>query len=800
MSRRSLILTLTLLLGLPARGEPPSADARGKTKKPAVGRFKTEWLTPYLSTGLGARARDALVAGRPEEAAKLLRRYLGRRRAPDRVQAELLLAHALLEAKQPGPASDLFDGLVKRYPLLVDYHRFHGARCRYKLKQFARAERLASQVAPDSPLSRDADLLRADALRALGRHAEVVKIWKAFLARYPGGKQAAQAHFRVAQALEELAREAKGEARDALLAEALGHYKTVTVKRPLWRRAAEAGQRLAALARQIKGGAEKAALDDWERYAQARAYYLKVRHEKAEPAFAALLKHKLSDKLRCKASYHLAQTVFRRRERARAAPLFAAAAQACRKAGEADLTVKSLYNGAKGLMRAHRFDEAIARFAEVEKEFAGHSYADDARLWAAEAAETKGDVKQATSLLASLPDRYPRGDMRREALWRLARAAIVKGDWDEALRHLDRTIDELGRARYYYAHGQALYWKARILDRKKKPKEAGELHERCIREYPLSYYALLSFNRLREGHARLYRKVYGELIAPVGKKAGAWRFEPRALFLRPGFLRAVELARLGFGDEAAAELARLGLGIRRGVERNDLWLAAVLFDRAGLWDRSHQVPRSLDHGHRRSYPLEEDYRRWRIAYPRAYRPIVVAGARRSGVPRELVWSVMREESGFSPTIESWANAVGLMQLLVRTAARAGSEHNMEVNRRRLHDPAVNIKLGATYLGFLRRTFGGNLALAIAGYNAGEGAAMRWVRKMGNEPLDELLERIPYDQTRRYTKRVLSSLFAYSVLYRAGQQRIPRLGQQVPRPQKASLGPRTQKKNRKDNRE
>ena len=787
MARRSLVLTVILLLGLPARGEPPSTDTQAK--KAALGRFKNEWLTPYLGTGLGARAREALVAGRPEEAAKLLRRYLGRRKAPARVQAELLLAYALLEARQYGPASGLFDGLVKRYPLLVDYHRFHGARCRYKLKQFARAERLAAQVAPASPLSRDAELVRADALRALGRHAEVVKIWRAFLGRYPGGKQAARAHFRIAQALEELAKEAKGEARDAILAEALGHYKTVTVKRPLWRRAAEAGQRLAALARQVKGGAEKAALDDWERYAQARAYYLKVRHEKAEPAFAALLKRKLSDKLRCKASYYLAQTVFRQRERARAAPLFAAAAQACRKANERDLTVKSLYNGAKGLMRAHKFDQAIARFAELEKAFAGHSYADDARLWAAEAAETKGDTKQAASLLQSLPDRYPRGDMRREALWRLARAAIVKRDWDEALRHLDRTIDQLGPARYYYAHGQALYWKARILDQKKKPKEAGEHYVRCIREYPLSYYALLSFNRLREGraHTRLYRRIYGELIAPVGKNAGAWRFKPRALFLRPGFLRAVELARLGFGDEAAAELARLGLGIRRGVERDDLWLTAVLFDRAGLWDRSHQVPRSLDHGYRRSYPLEEDYRRWRIAYPQAYRPIVVASARRSGVPRELVWSVMREESGFSPTIESWANAVGLMQLLVRTAARAGSEHNMEVNRRRLHDPAVNIKLGATYLGFLRRTFGGNPALAIAGYNAGEGAAMRWVRKMGNVPLDELLERIPYDQTRRYTKRVLSSLFAYSVLYRAGQQRIPRLGQRVPRPQKASLG-------------
>ena len=100
---------------------------------------------------------------------------------------------------------------------------------------------------------------------------------------------------------------------------------------------------------------------------------------------------------------------------------------------------------------------------------------------------------------------------------------------------------------------------------------------------------------------------------------------------------------------------------------------------------------------------------------------------------------------------------------------------------------MNIKLGATYLGFLRQTFGGSPALAIAGYNAGEGAVARWLRQMGQVPLDEFLDRIPYDQTRRYTKRVLSSLFTYSVLHRPARQRLVRLGQTLPGVTRVTLG-------------
>jgi soluble lytic murein transglycosylase len=765
------------------------ASARAADKKP----FQQRWLVPYLTEGRARAARDALVAQQPARASRLLRRYLARKGAPHRKQARFLLAHALMESKEWAAAEEILAQLVSSYPLLVDYHRYHRARALYRLRRFAEAAAAAGSVPEGALLWLDAQIVRADALEAQQDLDEAAAVWKTYLERRPRGGLAGKAHLTIGRALEKRAR-GGAKAAGELKKQALEHYKQVLIKAPLWRRAPEARKRLKRMIRAVPEGAQLAELSPWQAYSRAMQIFRDKRHEQAEKELTALLKRSgLSPKLTCKASYYQALSVFRQRERARSVPLYTAAERACRTAKKPDLVVKSLYNGARGLMRRHDFTEAIARFGQIEKEFASHSYADDARLLAAEAYEVmKGHEDDVERLLSTLPKHYPDGDMAREALWRLSRRAIIEGKHELALARLDRML-ELGRADIYYAHGQALYWKARTLDRKGRRDQARESYERCIREYPLSYYALIAFNRLRERHRGLYRKLYQELIASVGRGPGPWSFPARALYAEPAFQRGVELARLGFGEDAARELASAGLRLRRGAPTEDLWLAAVLFDRAGLWHQSHFVPRALEKGYRERYPLGENYRHWRLSYPRAFAPLVQRNSARAGLDPALVLAIMREESGFAPQIESWANAVGLMQLLVPTAKKAGSVHRMEVTRRRLQDPAVNIKVGTTYLGFLYRSFGKTPPLAISGYNAGEGAVLRWVRSMQDEPLDEFVDRIPYDQTRHYTKRVLSSLFTYSVLYGPRGARVPRIGLKIPRPSLESFGKRTGKR-------
>jgi soluble lytic murein transglycosylase len=121
--------------------------------------------------------------------------------------------------------------------------------------------------------------------------------------------------------------------------------------------------------------------------------------------------------------------------------------------------------------------------------------------------------------------------------------------------------------------------------------------------------------------------------------------------------------------------------------------------------------------------------------------------------------------------------VGLTQLTQAPAKRFAQ--GLPFGREALRDPVINVTIGARELGDLWRRSKGNAALAIAGYNAGDGAVRRWLRAAPpGTVLDELIESIPYDETRGYTKRVLGSWFTYHWLYGGDGDPVPPLPQSL----------------------
>jgi hypothetical protein len=100
-----------------------------------------------------------------------------------------------------------------------------------------------------------------------------------------------------------------------------------------------------------------------------------------------------------------------------------------------------------------------------------------------------------------------------------------------------------------------------------------------------------------------------------------------------------------------------------------------------------------------------------------YDELILKSATRHGVDPNLVIAVMRQESGFNSRARSYKGATGLMQLMPATARRFGVEN--------IYDPAQNIEAGTRYLRFLLDTFDGDVELALAGYNAGENAVVRY---------------------------------------------------------------------------
>lgn len=117
----------------------------------------------------------------------------------------------------------------------------------------------------------------------------------------------------------------------------------------------------------------------------------------------------------------------------------------------------------------------------------------------------------------------------------------------------------------------------------------------------------------------------------------------------------------------------------------------------------------------------------------AFQQEIAAAARQYGVDEAIVRAIIHAESAYNPTALSRAGAQGLMQLMPPTAARFGVTD--------AYDAAQNIRGGVQYLAWLLDRFNGDLALAAAGYNAGEGA----VARHGGVP--------PYSETRVYVQRV-----------------------------------------------
>jgi soluble lytic murein transglycosylase len=211
-----------------------------------------------------------------------------------------------------------------------------------------------------------------------------------------------------------------------------------------------------------------------------------------------------------------------------------------------------------------------------------------------------------------------------------------------------------------------------------------------------------------------------------------------------------------------------------------LWASALLLARGGSPVQSHSILRTATtHAGSASrveltdwvgrYPVGPWRAAWELAYPRPFADVVTKEAQRSQIPEALAYAIMREESAFDPRAVSPANAYGLMQLILPTAKTMAKPLGLAHDVESLKRPAVNVALGCRFLSILRGRFKDNPLLAIPGYNAGGGAPQKWISERPSEDFDVWVERIPYEETRLYTKRVIASLAAYEFLYGQGAQ-------------------------------
>ena len=452
-----------------------------------------------------------------------------------------------------------------------------------------------------------------------------------------------------------------------------------------------------------------------------------------------------------------------RRERSYAASigLLRPVVDGCR---DADVRVRALYVLASATAASGDRPGAIELYRRLAREYPGHGLADDALLYAAQLLAREGRADEAREALAAIVNARVPGDQVGEARFFQAWLARGAGAIDEAVALLEKIEKDAGPDQGFEV-ARAAYWRARILQGRgaAEVERARAVWAELAGRFPTDYYGLLARARLAETGAGVPWPRPPRLAGGPSYDPGPFHEDPH---LRAGLL----LFRLGLPRAAAEELQAVPLSrLRPGEPLDPVLLVGDVLDRVGEMRAAHQLLRTRAREAFRRAPDAENHRAWAIAYPPAYRTEVERYATEAGVPADLVQALMREESALDPRIVSPAGALGLTQLMLPTAQQVASRMKLARPTRAdlLAQPALNIRIGTRYLAELVKRHDGEVALALAAYNAGPAAVKRWRDAMPDVPLDEFVEQIPLEETRGYVKRVLRSYAVYATLYGEG---------------------------------
>ncbi len=328
--------------------------------------------------------------------------------------------------------------------------------------------------------------------------------------------------------------------------------------------------------------------------------------------------------------------------------------------------------------------------------------------------------------------------------------AMLAGDWPRALKLTGRLSPaQQDTPRWHY-------WRGRVLEALKRYEQAGALYAKAAGDR--SFYGFLAADRIGSP----YRFSAESLDFDAAEIA--------TVAARPGLQRARELYRLGrLADArrewryAVADLSRHQLEVAARLAHGWGWHDRVIFalGQAQAWDDL------------------------KLRFPLAHQDLVEARAEQEQINPAWAFAVIRQESAFTPDIRSGAGAIGLMQLMPATARHVARSLNLQVpDRHDLTEPPTNIQLGVAYLNEVKQEFDGHPVLSTAAYNAGIRRVRGWLRDDRSVPADLWIETVPFRETRKYLKRVLT----YTIIYerRLGQSGRPLRDYMPPVPSRTRL--------------
>lgn len=397
----------------------------------------------------------------------------------------------------------------------------------------------------------------------------------------------------------------------------------------------------------------------------------------------------------------------------------------------------------------------LAGLSEVEKRFPKSREAIDAKVQRAKYYTT--DETNYATAVNNLEKAIEAGAVGTdgENIWTLGWTYFLWGKYDDALRTFDRYIAAYPDGDY---KTNCLFWAAKIHDKLGRTEERNTTLLQVTAEYPYSYYSYRA------------REIMGlPTIAPSEVPNGTVfpDLNEQIASLSDSRFEAVrELMTVDLYRDATREMKTLVAAYPENL--GVAFMLAETYVAGGEPFRANMVLQRRFRQYLRHGGSNVPQRFWQILFPLNYWDIIRAEAERRGLEPYLVASIIRQESGFEPTVVSNAGAVGLMQIMPQEAARIASAAGIEdTTRERLFDPDQNIAIGAAEYSQKLKTMGGNPILAVAAYNAGEEPVGRWLAQTPVDDVDLFIEAIPYAETRLYVKSVTRNRYEYRRIYESG---------------------------------
>lgn len=320
-------------------------------------------------------------------------------------------------------------------------------------------------------------------------------------------------------------------------------------------------------------------------------------------------------------------------------------------------------------------------------------------------------------------------DSARE--WRV-RAALNQQQWPEVLTAI-AALNEAARQEDKWQ-----YWQARALTATGQPQQAAAIFQAIAAHR--GFYAFLAADYLRQDIQLNHRPV-----TATEREVGA--LQKSSAFQVIDELLAIDRKSEAVGQwrHAIADLDNRQLQVAAKLAQDRQWPSMSIFTlaKAQHWDDME------------------------LRFPLWFNNQIQSNAGRNQLDPALVFALIRQESAFDEFAGSPAGAIGLMQVMPKTARQIAGELRQDWNNDfNLLNPDINIRYGSYYFKKVLDQFGGHFVLAAAAYNAGANRIKQWLPKNQALPADIWIETIPYKETRGY----VSSVLMYALIY---QQRLNR---------------------------